>query len=179
MAEDQQYGNLTDKGAVKDMEIRDMEPADADIVTGFLSELNVVEAAISADRDLSQQAGSAHFDHLCEEIEAQGGFCLVVELEGKLLGCLFAAPESMPGFFIKPEYRDYGEIRDIYVVPDARGEGLARRLINAAEERFRKMGFKQIGLYALTGNRDAIDVYERLNFEHYEVFMRRNIKENG
>ena len=168
-----------DKGVIKDMEIRDMEPADADIVAGFIRELNVVEAAISADRDLSQQAGNDHFDHLCGEIRSLGGFCLVVELEDKLLGCLFAAPESMPGFFVKPEYRSYGEIRDCYVVPEARGEGLARRLINEAEDRFRKMGFKQIGLYTLTGNRDAIGAYERLGFEHYEVLMRRNIKEHG
>jgi len=167
-----------DKAVTKDIEIRDMEPADADIVAGFIRELNALEATISADRDLSQQAGQDHFDHLCGEISSLGGFCLVVELEDKLLGCLFAAPDSMPGFFVKPEYRDYGEIRDIYVVPEARGKGLARKLINEAEDRFRKMGFKQIGLFSLAGNRNAIGAYERLGFEHYEVFMRRNIKEH-
>jgi ribosomal protein S18 acetylase RimI-like enzyme len=166
-----------DKAAIKGTKIRDMEPADADCVAGFLGELNAHEATISADRDPSEQAGKDHFDYLCGEIRSLGGFCLVVELEDKLLGCLFAAPESMPGFFVKPEYRTYGEIHDIYTVPEARGKELARRLIDEAEGRFRKMGLKQVGLYALTGNRDAIGAYERLGFEHYEVFMRRDIKE--
>ena len=100
-----------------------------------------------------------------------------MELEEKILGCLLAAPESMPGFIVKPGYREYGEIYDVYVVPEARGSGLASQLIGKAEDRFRRTGFKQVGLFSLAGNRNAIETYERLGFEHYEVFMRKNIAE--
>ncbi|MCZ6652430.1 MAG: GNAT family N-acetyltransferase [Gemmatimonadetes bacterium] len=160
---------------IESTNIRDMEPADSDSVAGFMAELNLFEARISADRDTSEQAGRDHFEYLRGEIRSLGGFCLVAEFEGRLLGCLLAAPESMPGFFVKPECRDYGEIHDIYVVPEAREKGLARKLINEAEDRFRKMGFKQVGLYSLAGNKHSIGTYERLGFEHYEVFMRKNI----
>jgi len=163
------------KAEIEGTKIRDMEPADADCVAGFMTELNRLEARISADRDPSEQAGKDHFEYLCGEIKSLGGFCLVADLDEKLLGCLLAVPESMPGFFVKPECREYGEIHDIYVVPEARGKGLARKLINEAEDRFRKKGFKQVGLYSLAGNRHAIGTYERLGFEHYEVFMRKKI----
>ena len=164
-----------DHASIKNAKIRDMESADADCVAGFITELTLFEASISADRDPSEKAGEDHFDYLRAEIRSLGGFCLVVELEERILGCLLAAPESMPGFIVKPEYREYGEIYDVYVVPEARETGLARKLISEAEDRFRKMGFKQVGLFTLAGNRNAIGTYERLGFEHYEVFMRKNI----
>jgi len=167
-----------DKALIKNVKIRDMEAEDADCVAGFIAELNFFEASISDDRDPSEQAGKDHFDYLCREIRSLGGFCLVVELEERILGCLLAAPDSMPGFIVKPEYRAYGEIYDVYVVPEARESGLARKLISEAADRFRKMGFKQVGLYTLAGNRIAIETYERLGFEHYEVFMRKNIAED-
>jgi len=167
-----------DKASIKNVKIRDMEAEDADCVAGFIAELNLFEASISADRDPSEQAGKDHFDYLCREIRSLGGFCLVVELKEKILGCLLAAPDSMPGFIVKPEYRKYGEIYDIYVVPEARASGLARKLISEAADRFRKMGFKQVGLYTLAGNRIAIETYERLGFEHDELFMRKNIAEH-
>ena len=166
-----------DKASIKDVKIRDMESEDADCVAGFMAELNLFEASISADRDPSEQAGKDHLEYLRGEIRSRGGFCLVVELEERVLGCLLAAPESMPGFIVKPEYREYGEIYDVYVVPEARESGLARKLISEAEDRFRMMGFKQVGLFSLAGNRNAIGTYERLGFEHYEVFMRKNIAE--
>jgi ribosomal protein S18 acetylase RimI-like enzyme len=168
-------GSLMDIASIKDVEIRDMESGDADCVAGFMTELNLFEASISADRDPSEQAGKDHFEYLRGEIKSLGGFCLVVELEEEILGCLLAAPESMPGFIVKPECREYGEIYDVYVVPEARECGLARKLISEAEDRFRKMGFMQVGLFSLAGNRNAIGTYERLGFEHYEVFMRKNI----
>ena len=164
-----------DKAGIRYTKIRDMEPADADSVADFVTKLNVFEASLSADRDTSEQAGKDHFDYLCDEVRSLGGFCLVAELEEMLMGCLIAAPESMPGFIVKPEYRTYGEIYDIYVVPKARGKGLGRKLINEAENRFRKMGLNQVGLYALAGNRNAIGAYECMGFEHYETFMRKNI----
>ncbi len=118
------------KSGIEGTKIRDMEPADADSVAGFMAELNLFEARISADRDTSEQAGRDHFEYLRGEIRSLGGFCLVAEFEGRLLGCLLAAPESMPGFFVKPECRDYGEIHDIYVVPEAREKGLARTCLS-------------------------------------------------
>jgi ribosomal protein S18 acetylase RimI-like enzyme len=164
-----------DKAAIKDAKIREMESADADCVAGFVTELNRFEADISPDRDPSEQAGKDHFEYLCGEISSLGGFCLVAELEEQLLGFLLAAPDTMPGFIVKPEYRTYGEIYDLYVVPEARGKGLARKLIDEAVDRFRKMGLRQVGLFALAGNTNAIRIYERMGFEHYEVFMRENI----
>ena len=164
--------------SLADVKIRDMESPDADCVAGFIAELNLFEASLSADRDPSEQAGKDQFEYMCGQIESLGGFCLVAELEERILGCLFAAPEGMPGFIVKPEYRKYGETYELYVAPEARESGLARKLISEAADRFRKMGFRQIGLYALAGNRIAIETYKRLGFEHYEVFMRKNIAED-
>lgn len=166
-----------DRGKKDDIEIRDMTSSDEEGVAGLLAELNRFEAELANDRDVSEQAARKHFDYLRNEITSLGGFFLVAELKDRLVGCLVAAPESMPGFFIKPEYRDYGEIHDLFVVPELRGKGLARRLVEEAEQRFRTKGFTLVSLYALVGNTNAIEAYKRLGFDHYEVFMRKNIAE--
>ena len=58
------------KSGTEGTKIRDMEPADADCVAGFMVELNRSEARISVDRDPSEQAGKNHFEYLCGEITA-------------------------------------------------------------------------------------------------------------
>ncbi len=166
-----------DRTSVRNTTIRDMKPADAECIAGFVTALTRFEAKISADRDPSEQAGRDQFEYLCGEIESLDGFCLVAELDGQLLGFLMAAPQSLPGSYVKPEYRTYGEIFDLYVEPEARGSGLARKLVDVATERFREMGFRQIGLYTLAGNEEAVRVYKRMGFEHYEVFMRKDISD--
>lgn len=163
------------ESAIDGVNIRDMEPADEARVAELLAELNRFEAGLSADRDESEQAARKHFGYLRTEITSLGGFFLVAELKDRLVGCLLAAPESMPGFFIKPGYRDYGEIHDLFVVPELRGKGLARRLVEEAEQRFRTMGFTLVSLYTLAGNTNAIEAYKCLGFDHYEVFMRKDI----
>ncbi|MGI9264854.1 MAG: GNAT family N-acetyltransferase, partial [Gammaproteobacteria bacterium] len=140
------------KAVINAATIRDLAPADGDCVAGFVTELNRLEAGIVSDRDPSEQAGKDHFEYLRREMSSRGGFCLVAEHEKKLLGFLLAAPESMPGFIVKPEYRSYGEIYDIYVVPEVRGMGLGRKLIDDALDRFRDMGLRQAGLYSVAGN---------------------------
>ena len=74
---------------IESTNIRDMEPADSDSVAGFMAELNLFEARISADRDTSEQAGRDHFEYLRGEIRSLGGSVLLRSSKGDSWGaCL-------------------------------------------------------------------------------------------
>lgn len=58
-----------------------------------------------------------------------------------------------------------GEIRRMYVSPDARGRGLSRRIVAALEEEARELGYTAIRLE--TGNRqaEALGLYRSSGYE--------------
>ncbi|MDB5792739.1 MAG: family N-acetyltransferase [Massilia sp.] len=82
---------------------------------------------------------------------------------------------------------DYGEIKRMYVRPQARGQGLARRLIDALEQKAMARGCRSFMLEAGPAQPEALIVYERLGYrrcgpfgdypEHpLSVFMRKSAR---
>jgi ribosomal protein S18 acetylase RimI-like enzyme len=55
-------------------------------------------------------------------------------------------------------------IASLCVHPDARGQGLARRLMNHALAAYREAGFERAGLHVTLANRAAAGLYERMGF---------------
>lgn len=64
-----------------------------------------------------------------------------------------------------PRQAHRGEIGPLYVVPDARGQGIADALLKAAVDASRKMGVWQVELSVFVENAPAIALYERHGFE--------------
>jgi ribosomal-protein-alanine N-acetyltransferase len=58
------------------------------------------------------------------------------------------------------------------VAPEYRRKGLARRLMEEAQERVKAAGARWMQLHVFTGNRDAIRFYERLGYERIRVRRR-------
>lgn len=54
-----------------------------------------------------------------------------------------------------------------FVAPWARGHGLARRLVQIAEERARADGFVSIGLDVRETQTGAIELYRRMDYQHW------------
>lgn len=78
----------------------------------------------------------------------------------------------------KTRHRVY--IWGVYVVPDARGTGVARRLLGACIDHARETeGVLQVHLTVASHNRTAIRLYERLGFERYGREPRALILRDG
>ena len=136
----------------------------------------------------------ARLDWLAVEISRESfagpaAQALAAELEAELLGHYEGVPGSgglpapeifePPGgaFLVGREHREpvacgglarydetTAELRRMYVVPAARGQGLSRRLLTALEAEARRLGYEALRLE--TGNRqtEAIGLYESAGY---------------
>ncbi len=80
-----------------------------------------------------------------------GGFLLARDDDGAVLGCV-ALKDWGPA---------EGEIKRLWVAPAARGKGLARRLMQAAEDLARSLGKTRLKLDTNASLHEAIALYER------------------
>jgi len=77
----------------------------------------------------------------------------VAERDGRVVGSVMAGYEG-----------HRGQINYLAVLPDQRGSGLGRQLMDHAEAVLREMGAPKINLQVRAANRDVIDFYEALGY---------------
>jgi putative acetyltransferase len=65
---------------------------------------------------------------------------------------------------------EYGEIKRMYVRPAARGQGLARRLISALEDKARSAGCPVCMLETGPTQPEALALYERMGYKYRGAF---------
>lgn len=104
--------------------------------------------------------------------------CLMAADQGRVLGMMHAYaieaptnpdPDAQP---VDPVLKPYSEleapgtlyIAGIAVWPDDRGQGVGLRLLEAARERARALGLRELSLLCFAGNTGARRFYERAGF---------------
>lgn len=164
----------------------------AEVVTGALgpelclglaetaSRLHLVRELFTslAAREESQYSFRNAYVALDEKERLKGG---VIAYDGALLRPLRLAfveeARRILGWDITPEEADgWGDEADageiyidsLYVAPEARRQGVARKLVNAVADRFRNAG-KPLGLLVEPENRNARLVYELWGFREVGV----------
>ena len=75
-------------------------------------------------------------------------------------GALMELKEALPSPLTAQRVRGY--LFNVYVAPEARGQGLARRLTEAALEEARRLGLEMVELHA---SKDAEALYRAMGFE--------------
>lgn len=140
----------------------------------LMGALNKFEAAIEDNR-ADASAAESHLDWVSGEIAAQGGVTLVAESGGHVVGFLSFAVEEDPGTFVRPEHRRHAMIWDISVDEAARGQGIGRALLDAAEAQAKAAGIGEIRLYVLAGNARARRIYAEAGYRDYERLMAKRL----
>ena len=85
---------------------------------------------------------------------------LVAELNGRVVGGAGLAPLG--------NTPDICELKKLFLLPEARGHGIGRRLAVACLDFARERGFSSCYLDTLSSMTDAIGLYERLGFRHLD-----------
>lgn len=111
--------------------------------------------------------------------------CLVVEQAGDIIALVHAFPIAPPETAASSEPADpvlqpYAEleapgslyISALAVRPGYRGNGIGRRLLEAARQRARALGLEQLSLLCFAANTEARRLYER---EGFSVIDRREV----
>ena len=97
---------------------------------------------------------------------------LIAEDGGKAVGWAFAHDQKAELFVVEPERR-HGYLAELYVVPEARGKGLGRALIEGCEDWARARGHKLLQVGVLAKNARAIRSYEGSGYGAYGITLRR------
>ncbi len=104
----------------------------------------------------TKEAVAATWGWLCDPAHLLEGI-VAVDLEGRPVGLahFHAMPKPLRG-------REAGYLADLFVVPAFRGRGIGRALFEAVMEIGRGRGWSHVRWVAPEGNRDAIDLYDRI-----------------
>lgn len=144
------------------VDIRPAHPEDAATIVGFQLAMAWESEELALDQETLTAGVQAVFD------EPRRGRYFVAEATGQVVGCLLTTYE----------WSDWRNgtvvwIQSVYVVPEARGQGIYRRLYQRVRsEVAARDDWKGVRLYVERKNASAQAVYERLGMtkENYDLF---------
>lgn len=146
--------------------IRTAGPADRETCIGLIDALNAYEATLVDDRLTTRAAAEAAYAAAVDRVVRTKGRILLAEEDGIVVGLLvFVFDEEHP--YVRENVRRYGQIADLIVVEDARGRGVGRALIAAAEDLVREAGLERLAIGALAANEGALAAYRKSGFDDY------------
>jgi GNAT superfamily N-acetyltransferase len=93
-------------------------------------------------------------------VEPHGVFLLLRDDDGRAVGC--------GGIARFDDMR--GEVKRMYVVPEARGRGLGRRLLDELEAQARRIGYASVVLETGDRQQEAVGLYESTGYERIPCY---------
>jgi len=142
----------------------------ADAVEGYAAE---IAASTGRDvADLRDQAASEFTQYLPDGVATAGHWLLTV---------LDPAGAAVGSLWLGPDRRDPNAVFvfDIEIVADARGRGLGRSAMLAAERFALDLGRKTIGLNVFGPNERARRLYDSLGYQVVSTSMTKHLDQSG
>ncbi len=105
---------------------------------------------------------------LFHAIEDPDSFVLVGEIDGAIVGFLWATTEPMLG---RAGGAQIGRIRLIYTEPEARGVGVGHEMLETARDQLRAAGISRFDAPVGPGQREAKNFFEGHQFAARSIIM--------
>lgn len=112
--------------------------------------------------------GKAHFK---KAIEEQNGCFLILEEDGQMVGYANGNPID---YFPFRKSR-YFEIHNIGVIPEMKGKGFGKMLLEAITAWAKEKGYQKIYLNCYAKNSEAIEFYKRNGYSEIDVCLEKII----
>jgi RimJ/RimL family protein N-acetyltransferase len=138
---------------------REMRPGDAEAIVDMHARLYPAEH--QRNDEFVEQVARSMEDALARGWPAGGGIW-IVERDGEVAGSVGLTDEG----------DGVGKVRWVLLVPEARGHGLGRRLINEAVDRARELGMRRVELFTFSALRAAGRLYREAGFRIETSFER-------
>ena len=136
--------------------------------------LTFEQGVISAERPLDPtlKEDPVRYYDIEKMIGAPNVELLVAEFEGAIIASGYARIEDSKLFYQHPKHVYLGFM---YVVPEHRGKGVNKKIIEALESWSLKNNITEIWLDVYHNNEAAIKAYERAGFSRYILSMRKEL----
>lgn len=155
--------------------LRDATPEDRPFLLDAIAALNDHERALHDTRLPGAAIAQAYFAKIEGKIATSHG-CIVVALSGEQrVGYMACRIEDDDAPAETADSNIFGYISDVFVVPAARGRGIAGILVAEAERRLRPLGVTRLRLGSLAMNGQAIRAYRKAGFADYEVVLEKRL----
>ena len=157
--------------------IREYRPEDTPQITAcfvaLYDFLHNLESQVLAGR-----AATPYLDFMLTSCRATSGTIFVVEVNNQIVGfvSLWLKVRSEE---LDEEPSEYAFISDLVVLPDYRGRGLGRALLNRAEQHARRHGATTLKLEVLAKNEQALTLYTRRGFSAYHMLLVKRLTAEG
>lgn len=112
--------------------------------------------------------GFAHWARTLEPVLGRFGCLALAERGPELIGFVAGRTRALPAHFGGGMA---GLISDVFVVPEQRGRGLAKRMLGAAGDWFASQKIQRLELQVIMGNGPARDAYLKLGWKEELIQM--------
>lgn len=136
-----------------------MRPLTARDNSAIARVIRTVSAEFGLTADKGYTVADPNLDTLYELYSQPGHAYWVIEQNGEVVGGGGVAP-------LQCSEPDICELQKMYFLPQARGQGLAKKLALQALEFAREQGFSRCYLETTAFLKEAIALYEHLGFSH-------------
>jgi ribosomal protein S18 acetylase RimI-like enzyme len=151
-----------------DTTIREYEPdRDHRGLHECVVQLQEFERALEPLLPPGEEIAEPYLGFLLSRCAEADGRIFVAEIGGKVAGFVSVLARVQSQEVDDPA--EYAYISDVLVLPNHRGKGVGRRLLEHAEGFARKSGARILRVSVLARNRDGYDLYRRLGFSDYQL----------
>jgi ribosomal protein S18 acetylase RimI-like enzyme len=154
--------------------IRDARPMDQAQLRRAVVEIQEYEGKLHSTRLPGEQIADAYLTRIENQI-GEDGALLIAEIDRCFVGFVAGWIERSDVIAETPDSSRFGYISDLCVMPDYRGQRIARRLLSAIEERLSRAGITRIRICSLAANASARASYEHAGFEPYEITYEKSV----
>lgn len=121
----------------------------------------------------------AYATELLNMVEGRSGCLLIADIGSNPVGFIGAYMMTDPDPSLNDAARVHGYIRDLFVLPNWRRMGVARKLVDAAESHFRKNGLRHLRIAGPAQNSSMANLCKGEKFTPYSIVYDREIKQPG
>jgi ribosomal protein S18 acetylase RimI-like enzyme len=159
------------------IEITPYSAADLPTIVAFVAAIQEHERRCAPKLKSGAEIGDEYAALLLDLVRTQAGFMLLAKAGGEAIGFVCAWPDRDDDPLLAAAAQAHGYISDLYVVPAWRRRGVARLLMEAAEQALRHRGCRRLQLHCKAGNATALATYAAMGFRPYEITLTRELDE--
>jgi ribosomal protein S18 acetylase RimI-like enzyme len=146
---------------IHECQVKDLDDSLKDLWRNLAQEMFQIERITVP----SEGNSNKWYDFVKDGISKRRNLLLVAKTEKRTVGIVQA---TLPRETALEVQEPFAIINDLYVLPEFRGKGIGKKLLERCLSRIRTERFKAARIYVLQGDEDAIKLYKKLGFR---VFM--------
>lgn len=114
-------------------------------------------------------------DYVRMQLDSRLSRIILIKQDSKILGFVCAGAPRPNKKYLTPDAKSIGIISEIYVLPEYRGQGYAKKLFTAAGEFLKALGAGHVMAEVVENNESSFALFGSLNFSPFYTVMIKDL----